>query len=235
MSVCRLICLFVSKRWTRESDWAMDIISRGWNSSDAPYARTSIQVRIVSYDWVVRNAVARMVERLAAGATVELSDVIDPEGTALAGAGFISQPMVLVLHVRSASQERMSHRFSGPVILLADEDIGPIDAGDSAVLRRWRDEPIVLRDALDTAFTRVCAMQQGAIVAARPSGLTPRQGDVLDRLARGLSNAEIGQDLGMSENTVRIHVSAILKTLGLTNRTQAALWATRKDAPSAIA
>jgi DNA-binding CsgD family transcriptional regulator len=55
--------------------------------------------------------------------------------------------------------------------------------------------------------------------------LTARQNEVLDKLANGFSNAEIAKQLEMSENTVRIHVSAILRTLQLNNRTQAALWA----------
>lgn len=55
--------------------------------------------------------------------------------------------------------------------------------------------------------------------------LTRRQRDVLDLIASGYSNAQIAHELGMSENTVRIHVSAILKTLAVPNRTSAALWA----------
>lgn len=55
-----------------------------------------------------------------------------------------------------------------------------------------------------------------------PSGLTPRQRDVLMRMARGLANKEIAQELDMSPATVRAHVSAILRVLGVENRTQAA-------------
>jgi DNA-binding NarL/FixJ family response regulator len=53
--------------------------------------------------------------------------------------------------------------------------------------------------------------------------LTPRQEDVLVGIARGLPNKEIASELGMSPATVRIHVTAILKTLGVENRTQAAI------------
>ncbi len=60
-------------------------------------------------------------------------------------------------------------------------------------------------------------------------GLTRRQQDVLACLAQGRSNATIAKVLGMSENTVRIHVSAILKALGMDNRTQAALWANNQS------
>lgn len=53
--------------------------------------------------------------------------------------------------------------------------------------------------------------------------LTPRQCDVLDVLRRGKSNREIALELDLGEATVSKHVSAILKTLGVRNRTQAVL------------
>ena len=62
---------------------------------------------------------------------------------------------------------------------------------------------------------------------SRIQNLTLRQHEVFARLANGMSNADIARDLGKSEHTVRIHVSAILKNLGVKNRTQAALLAAR--------
>lgn len=53
--------------------------------------------------------------------------------------------------------------------------------------------------------------------------LTPRQEDVLFHLARGLANKAIATELGMSPSTVRVHVSAIFRALGVDNRTQAAV------------
>ena len=58
---------------------------------------------------------------------------------------------------------------------------------------------------------------------AGPEELTAREGEVLGHLAQGLSNREIGQRLGISEWTVRTHVSHILEKLHVANRTQAAL------------
>ncbi|MFE4174796.1 response regulator [Streptomyces sp. NPDC056909] len=59
----------------------------------------------------------------------------------------------------------------------------------------------------------------------RISRLTPREADVLARLALGDSNAEIATALGMRESTVKAHVSRILTALGTGNRVQAALLA----------
>jgi DNA-binding NarL/FixJ family response regulator len=54
--------------------------------------------------------------------------------------------------------------------------------------------------------------------------LTPRQMQVLLLVCnRGLPNKKIASSLGISESTVKIHVSAILKAYGVVNRTQLAL------------
>ena len=59
------------------------------------------------------------------------------------------------------------------------------------------------------------------------SGLTKRQLQVLALLAQGKSNVEIAEDLGVSDKTIRFYISAILKTLKVRNRTQAALIAAK--------
>ena len=55
--------------------------------------------------------------------------------------------------------------------------------------------------------------------------LTARERDVLAKVARGLPNRQIADDLGITERTARTHVSNILAKLGLASRTQAALLA----------
>ena len=57
------------------------------------------------------------------------------------------------------------------------------------------------------------------------SDLTPRELDVLSRIARGRSNHEIARELVISEPTVRTHVANILTKLHLADRTQAAIYA----------
>ena len=57
------------------------------------------------------------------------------------------------------------------------------------------------------------------------TALTQRELDVLRGIAQGLSNQDIAGQLMISQATVRSHVSSLLSKLGLTNRTQAALYA----------
>ncbi|MDL2059527.1 response regulator transcription factor [Mesosutterella sp. AGMB02718] len=63
--------------------------------------------------------------------------------------------------------------------------------------------------------------------AAAPQALTPRQMDVLRELAKGSPIKKICQTLGLSEGTVKTHVSAIYRALGARNRTEALIAAHR--------
>jgi len=62
---------------------------------------------------------------------------------------------------------------------------------------------------------------RGAPIGTSAPNLTSAQARVLALLARGHSNKAIGSTLDISDNTVRAHVSAILRALNVTNRTEA--------------
>ncbi len=88
-----------------------------------------------------------------------------------------------------------------------------------------------IRDAVsavmagDTCFPPLAAerSERDAQLAARLSRLTPQQFRVLVCVADGLLNKQIAYELGLAENTVKVHVTAILKKLECNSRTQAAL------------
>jgi DNA-binding NarL/FixJ family response regulator len=58
--------------------------------------------------------------------------------------------------------------------------------------------------------------------------LTNREKEVLKQMALGLTNKEIAQALDISYETVKEHVQHVLRKIGVTDRTQAAVWSVRK-------
>ncbi len=74
---------------------------------------------------------------------------------------------------------------------------------------------------------RIDALADRPSVDWRDLGLTERQREVLELMIRGISNKGICKRLAISENTVKVHVSAIFRSLGVTNRTQAVIAAHR--------
>ena len=62
---------------------------------------------------------------------------------------------------------------------------------------------------------------------ANIANLTKRQREVLSLLAQGLSNKEIARTLAIAEATTKIHMSSLLRALGVRNRTEAAFKAAK--------
>jgi DNA-binding NarL/FixJ family response regulator len=79
--------------------------------------------------------------------------------------------------------------------------------------------------SIDPQVARVLLdVKRGGATAAR-GPLTDREEEVLRLVQSGLANKQIGRQLGISERTVKAHLTKIFSTLGVTDRTQAALWA----------
>jgi pimeloyl-ACP methyl ester carboxylesterase/DNA-binding CsgD family transcriptional regulator len=79
-------------------------------------------------------------------------------------------------------------------------------------------------DSLDNFLPSVSPVPDGA-PSALLGELTSRERQVLELVARGLDNGSIGKRLGISEKTVRNHVSAVFNKLGVNSRPQAIVWA----------
>lgn len=96
--------------------------------------------------------------------------------------------------------------------------IGHVQNGDAVVA------PRTTRRLLDH-FTRARPSREPERDGHRFEELTPREHEVLRLVARGLSNAEIADQLVLSEGTVKVHVGRILTKLGLRDRVQAVVLA----------
>ena len=89
-------------------------------------------------------------------------------------------------------------------------------AGDSLL------SPSVTRRVID----RMARSRRGeAILDRRLDALTAREREVLEQLARGLSNAEVAAALVIEESTVKTHVKRVLMKIGLRDRVQAVIFA----------
>jgi DNA-binding NarL/FixJ family response regulator len=97
------------------------------------------------------------------------------------------------------------------------------------------DLPAVLRSALSGKAFAVWGAEepQGAAQTGAPA-LSEREGVVLEAVARGLSNREIGRQLWISEQTVKFHLRNIYRKLGISSRTEAARYAYRTGVVGAL-
>jgi len=83
-------------------------------------------------------------------------------------------------------------------------------------------------DAIVEARTELPALDRDEDSGTITEALTPRELDVLARMAEGLSNKAIAAALGISDQTVKFHVAAIIGKLGANNRTDAVRRAIRQ-------
>ena len=70
-------------------------------------------------------------------------------------------------------------------------------------------------------------LRQGSMLSTETLGLTGRQTEVLRLIANGASNKLICRELGLAERTVKAHVTAVLRALKVSSRTQAAIEAVK--------
>jgi DNA-binding NarL/FixJ family response regulator len=128
------------------------------------------------------------------------------------------------------------------VILSSYNDAAQIEAARAAGARGYVvktvepvDLPSVLRSALEGKTFRVWGTPEPA--QAEPSAtplLSEREAAVLEAVARGLSNREIGQQLWISEQTVKFHLRNVYRKLGVSSRTEAARYAYRTGLASSL-
>lgn len=159
---------------------------------------------------------------------VVLLDVRMPDGDGLTALGRIKleKPEMPVL---------MLSNFDNPTYIARSVALG---AAGYLIKSCSRDELIAaLRMAAtgESAWTRdELRRVTGALATPRLAAdvevpLTQRESEVLKQLAYGLTNKEIANTLHISYETVKEHVQHILRKIGVDDRTQAAVWAVRKE------
>lgn len=96
-----------------------------------------------------------------------------------------------------------------------------------ALVRAARGE-IVVAPAMTGKLLRLLG-EKGAAKEAAADQLTSREREILACLAHGASNKAIAQELGISADTVKLHVSNVLAKLNLSSRVEAAVFAVKHD------
>jgi len=194
-----------------------------------------------------RDALKRAVATAMPDATIRDADSV-PAVMALIEAHPDAELLLLDLHMPGArgfsALAHLRGQYPGlPIIVIsAHEETGvakralahgasgyiPKSSGSEAIVAAIRavlDGDVWLPPQLATG--RAELRSDEAQVAARIAELTPQQFRVLTMIAEGLLNKQIAYELGVSEATIKAHMTAIMRKLGCNNRTQVALAASQ--------
>jgi len=204
----------------------------------------SIRVLLCDDHAVVREGLARLLER---------ADDIEVVGTAVDGAEGVSAALALrpdvvlmdlampILDGVSATRRIAAEAPGVNVVVLTSFGDNTrihdaLDAGARGYLLKDADASEVVRAIRAAARgeapldPRVARAVLARGMSPTPlAGMTAREREVLALLGTGLPNKLIARHLGISEATVKAHLTRIFRQIGVTDRTQAAIWARRND------
>ena len=200
-------------------------------ADDHPLARSGIKalladtgIKVVAD---VSSGPAAVKYALEHDVDVVLMDVCMPEGDGITALGRIKldKPDLPIL---------MFSAFDNPAYVARAVALGASgfllkgctrDELVKAITSAAEGESVFTRDAL----RRVTAsMATPRLTADIEVALTKREGEVLQQLAKGLTNKDIAKTLNIGYETVKEHIQHIFGKIGVTDRTQAALWALHK-------
>ncbi|KFZ77952.1 LuxR family transcriptional regulator [Amycolatopsis sp. MJM2582] len=160
---------------------------------------------------------------------VALMDIRMPGTDGLAAVEEIAREVRVIMLTTFGDEAYVARalRAGAAGFLLKDTDPAQlIQAVRSAAAGEAVLSPRIAKQVIDRFRDADAADADNAARARRRiEALTARELDVLVRVGRGLGNAEIAEELRLSNGTVKIHVSRILAKLGCANRVQAAILA----------
>lgn len=205
---------------------------------------TDETIRVVIVD---DHAVLRAgLEQLLAG-----EDDLEVVGTASGGQEAVDlvrgvRPDVVLMDLQmpdvdgvSATRTIVGEKLADVLVLTSYSDaeriVGALDAGALGYLLKDAEPDEVLRGIRAVARGESPINPRAArellgvrrTAGAAAAELTPREGEVLTLVRQGLANKQIARRLGISERTVKAHLTSAFQRIGVVDRTQAALWAER--------
>lgn len=203
---------------------------------------TVLRVMVVDDHGVVRNGLRMLLEAAGGFDVVHLAEdgkqavelaAEDPPDVVL-----MDLAMPVMDGVEATRVLKAAHPDVRVVVLTSlgepERIVAAIDAGADGYLFKHA-EPAEIAEAIRTAHTggavldpkAARAMLDARSAPAAPT-LTVREQQVLDLVAQGLANKQIGRRLGITERTVKAHLTRIYQAIGVQDRTQAALWVQRR-------
>lgn len=162
----------------------------------------------------------------ATGPDVVLMDLLMPgvdgvEATRqIVASGSASQVVVLTSF---GDRERIVAALDAGAVGYLLKDAEPEDLLEGIRAAARGESPLHPRAARELLAARSSATARPATVE-----LTPRESEVLRLVRQGLANKQIARRLGISERTVKAHLTSTFQRIGVVDRTQAALWAERQ-------
>ncbi|MFO1396046.1 MAG: response regulator [Burkholderiales bacterium] len=142
----------------------------------------------------------------------------------------IETPVVVL--TMSDSQEDLSRAFRAGVRGYLLKDMDPEEVID-AIRRAARGEMVVSPAMAVKLVDLLLPSQHGTTRSDYMKSLTDREREILEHLSNGKSNKAIALSLGISHDTVKLHVRHILSKLGLRSRVEAAVFAVEHRAEAA--
>jgi DNA-binding NarL/FixJ family response regulator len=201
-----------------------------------------IRLLIADDHAVVRSGLARLVETFdgieLVGAAANGEEAVALAAERRPDVVLMDLEMPVLDGTEATRRIREAHPELAVVVLTSFSDreriLGALDAGAAGYLLKDA-EPDELEKAIRAAARGEAPLDPKAaravLSARRPPGpesqLSDREREVLVMVAEGLPNKLIARRLGISEKTVKAHLTSVFRTIGVTDRTQAALWAQR--------
>lgn len=159
---------------------------------------------------------------------VILMDIQMPNGDGLQATRQIRETLPDVAVVILTASESDEHLYEAIRLGAAGYLLKDLDAAELfELLAGVADNEVVMTRAMASRFLKIMADNNGRAPSVS-SDLTEREIEVLHLLAQGASNPQIAEELFITVNTVKSHISHILTKLQLENRTQAAAYAVQK-------
>jgi DNA-binding NarL/FixJ family response regulator len=201
-----------------------------------------IRVVIADDHAVVRTGLAQLVATFEGvelvGAAANGEEAVALSGERAPDVVLMDLEMPVLDGIEATRRIRAGQPDVAVVVLTSFSDRGrilaAIDAGAAGYLLKDA-EPAELLKAIRAAARGDAPLDPKAArallsarrVSSEADALSEREREVLVMVAEGLPNKVIAQRLSISEKTVKAHLTSVFRTIGVTDRTQAALWAER--------